>query len=105
MPPLVCAMWNDDGSRPANKNWANRLSRTSICSHLFESIEMRTLSSKSQIRNRVLFFQSFERPRILENDFQLGAADETLPIDNETCGWCSFDQPLQTIPACLRNFP
>src|SRR5947199_5524972 len=65
---------------------------------------MRALNTKPQIRNRVLFFQSFERPRILENDFQLGAGHHALPIDDETCGWRTFNEPLQTIPAALRNF-
>ena len=32
------------------------------------------------------------------------AGDHSLSIDDETCSRHSFDQPLQTIPAGLRNF-
>lgn len=62
------------------------------------------MDPKSQIRNRILFFQSFKRPRILENDFQLGAADYPFSIDDEACRRHNFDQSLQTVPACLWNF-
>src|SRR4029077_10397715 len=55
-------------------------------------------------RNRIFFFQSLPCPGILENDFQLGAADYPLSIDDETCRRHSFRQSLQTVPACLRNF-
>src|ERR1700720_2114391 len=65
---------------------------------------MRALNTKSQMRNRVFFFQSFKRPQILENDFQLGATDQAWSIDDETGRRDSFDEPLQTIPARLRNF-
>src|SRR5947209_14570529 len=66
----------DDAWRPANKSSANKSSKTSTrsCDCAFQAAEMRPLNAKLQSRDRILFFKSFQRPQIFENNFQLCAA-------------------------------
>src|SRR5205807_2657201 len=96
----------DDAWRPANKSSANKSSKTSTrsCDCAFQAAEMRPLNAKLQSRDRILFFKSFQRPQIFENNFQLCAAHHALAGQDQAYGGDWFDQPLQTIPARLRNF-
>src|SRR4029453_16492438 len=103
MSPAVRAVLVDGGWLPANKNSANKLSQTSTrFSHLSVlPVELRSLHTNLQWRNRALVFKSFQRPRIFENNFELRTADHSLSCHYQTCGRDRLDKALQTIPACL----
>ena len=66
---------------------------------------MRALDLNTQSRKRVLLCKRFQRPEIFENDLQLRAANHALPRQDKTGDRRGFHQPLQAIPAGLRNLP
>ena len=55
--------------------------------------------------DRLFLVQISQSPNIIEGEFQLRAADDTFPGENKKRGGSCFDQPLESIPTRLRNFP